>query len=71
MQGIRYLSVFFLFTLSAQISFGQSSALSVSIQFLDHHDLSPLPSASFTLEASDTFAVANDEGKIHLNLPDS
>lgn len=71
MQGIRHLFVFLFFTLSAQISFGQSSALSVSIQFLDHHDLSPLPSASFTPEALDTFVVANNEGKIHLNLPDS
>ena len=70
-RSIRHLFVFFLFTLSVQISFGQSSALSVSIQFLDHHDLSPLTSASFTLESSEVSVVADAEGKIHLKLSDT
>ena len=71
MRGIRYIAVLLLLVLNLGLSFGQSSEFKVSIQFLDHHDLDPLPSATFTLESSDTSVVANDEGKIQLKLPDS
>ena len=71
MQGIRHIAAFFLFMLSIGLTFGQSSAFSVSIQFLDHHDLSPLASASFTLESSEVSVVADAEGIIHVNLPDT
>ena len=71
MQGIRYIAAFLLFMLSIGLTFGQSSAFSVSIQFLDHHDLSPLTPASFTLESSEVSGVADAEGKIHLKLPDT
>ena len=68
---MRYLFIYFLLVGLTASLYAQSKNFNVTIQFVDLHDKSPLSFSSFTLESSETIALADAEGKIELSLPDS